>query len=415
MKKILSMMAISALLVSMTGCTADNNDFGGKGEEKVGLKPIPQALTRVQQTDFARTSNAFANKLLTVLSAQPGHQGKNVCVAPMSAQYMFSITANAVVDNSIRQSLVNALGFESLDQLNAENGALLDKLSQDDEFVKVALANSVWLDAANAPYTPKFKNTMEHFYKAPTLVKEIIADVKKFHRELNEWAKQNTYGLIEEVHAGNNILTGLLIANANCFDGKWAYPFDKADTFDRTFYSADGTEKTVKTMEVSANLNTYTDEHIQMAELPYGQGYYSMMLIMPTEPTELDSIAEHADWWTWHKQMVKNDIMIRLPRLEIKNDWNLSTLCDALDMQLDITTEINAGSGSTNFGSSKLVQSTMLKVDEDGTRAVSAAASENVWVIDPGHTVMAFNKPFLYAIRENTTGAILFMGKVVKL
>ena len=64
---------------------------------------------------------------------------------------------------------------------------------------------------------------------------------------------------------------------------------------------------------------------------------------------------------------------------------------------------------------SKLVQSTVLKVDEDGTRAVSASVSENIWCIDPGIPVMAFNKPFIYAIRENTTGAILFMGKVVKL
>lgn len=414
MKKILSMMAISALMVSMAGCTADNNVNGSDGEENVSLKPIPQALMRVQQTDFARTSNAFANKLLTVLSAQPEYQDKNVCVAPMSAQYMLSMVANGVVEDTVRQNVVNALGFENLDHLNAENRALLDKLSQDDEYVKVALANSVWMDTTSAPYIPAFKDVMEKYYKAPTKVLDILGDVDGFHNSLNEWAMQNTYGLVQEVHAGQNILTGLVLANANCFDGKWAYPFDKADTYDRTFTNVDGTEKTVKTMEACANFNTYIDEHIQMAELPYGQGYYSMMLIMPTETADLDSIAEHADWWAWHEQMSDRiQMRIRLPRLEIQNDWKILPLCKSMGINLSAFTAMKAG--TREIGLNKLVQSTVLKVDEDGTRAVSASVSENIWCIDPGIPVMAFNKPFIYAIRENTTGAILFMGKVVKL
>lgn len=69
MKKMISMFAISALLVSMASCTDDNGN-GGSGND-VDLKPIPLAYSQVQQTEFAQQSNKFANKLMALLSADP--------------------------------------------------------------------------------------------------------------------------------------------------------------------------------------------------------------------------------------------------------------------------------------------------------------------------------------------------------
>lgn len=66
MKKMISMFAISALLVSMASCTDDNGNGGGND---VDLKPIPLAYSQVQQTEFAQQSNKFANKLMALLSA----------------------------------------------------------------------------------------------------------------------------------------------------------------------------------------------------------------------------------------------------------------------------------------------------------------------------------------------------------
>lgn len=106
-----------ALAMSMTSCTDDNANGGDSGME---IKPIPQALSRVQQTDFAQHNNKFANKLFAVLSAQSSLQGQNVCLAPTSMQQTFSILANGLEDD-FRDKVVQAMGFESIDELNMEN------------------------------------------------------------------------------------------------------------------------------------------------------------------------------------------------------------------------------------------------------------------------------------------------------
>ena len=124
MKKLISIFAMAALVASMASCTDDTENGSGDG---VDLKPITIVYSQVQQTEFAQRSNKFANKLMTVLSADPEKQNENVCVAPMSMQYMFSILANGV-NEALQNEIVNALGFDDIESLNQENLALLDKL-----------------------------------------------------------------------------------------------------------------------------------------------------------------------------------------------------------------------------------------------------------------------------------------------
>lgn len=97
MRKLTSMIALSVLLVSMASCSNDSNVTDQPGD--VDLKPIPAAYSKVQQIPFAQQSNAFANRLFTVLSEQPANQGKNVCVAPMSMQCMLSMIANGAEES----------------------------------------------------------------------------------------------------------------------------------------------------------------------------------------------------------------------------------------------------------------------------------------------------------------------------
>ena len=110
MKKQISIFAMAALVASMASCTDDTDNGSGDG---VDLKPIPIVYSQVQQTEFAQRSNKFANKLMTVLSADPEKQDENVCVAPMSMQYMFSILANGV-NEALQNEIVNALGFDDI-------------------------------------------------------------------------------------------------------------------------------------------------------------------------------------------------------------------------------------------------------------------------------------------------------------
>ncbi len=413
MRKLTSMIALSVLLVSMASCSNDSNVTDQPGD--VDLKPIPAAYSKVQQIPFAQQSNAFANRLFTVLAEQPANQGKNVCVAPMSMQYMLSMIANGA-EESLQREIVAALGFENIGQLNADNLALHDKLAQDAAYVQVGLSNGMWLDQQRS-YLPAFQSTMQNYYMADMQTAGFY-DTKNhpsINAAIDAWAKEHTNGQIKTLPIDLNILTRLVSVSANYFDAKWASPFDPAVTKQQPFYNAKGQSANVMTMSQTLAANYYTDDVQQMVELPYGQGYFSMIVAMPKQPEQLDSLIQHADWWRWHEQMTYGRAEVKLPRFAISScQADVATMLDALNMpNVNEATYPYIATG-TPLELSTIIHSVSIKVDENGTKAASAAGGKMDDLIAPYTPTLAFDHPFIFAIRENTTGAILFMGKVVQ-
>lgn len=403
-----------ALLVSMSSCSNDSGEE--QGIQEGDLKPIPQVMTRAQQTDFSRVSNVFANKLFGVLASQPSAEGKNVCVAPMSMQYALSILANGAVD-PVQQQMVQAMGFESITHLNAENHSLLEKLSEDDDYVKVAFANSIWLDNVWSTPLPEYKSLIENTYDATVNMADFESDLNAVQQQVNAWAKDKTNNYISQVPLDLHLDSRMAAVNVCNFDGKWAKPFDPQSTYDGSFANYDGTVSSVKLMLAcyDEKFAGCEDENAKMIELPYGQGYYTMMLVMPNNPEQLDEMIANADWWAWHEKMAQKWSEIAMPRFAVASDWaDVDKLLPSLGMpeKLAITFDKIL---SAEIQMQKLVQSVVLKVDENGTKVSSASSSMNDFAISDLSGRITINKPFIFAIRENTTGAILFMGKVVKL
>ncbi len=401
---------ILALLVSMSSCTNDE----GEEQPNVDLKPIPQVVTRAQQTEFSKVSNAFGNKLFNVLSSQPEAEGKNICVAPLSMQYTLSFLANGAKD-AICQQMVKAMGFESIDYLNAENRSLLEKLSQDDDYVKVSLANSIWLDNDFGTPNADYVSLLQRCYDASVNMVDFRKDYNAVQQKVNAWAKEKTNDFVSQVPLGLHRDTKMVSVNVCNFYGKWAYPFNPQATLESLFNNYDGTQSHIKLMFSYQGLSGYADEQLEIAELPYGQGYYTMMLVMPRNTEQLDEIAANADWWGWHEKISIKWDQLAVPRFTISSEWpNIESLFPSLGMseKLEVLcdkifpNEIQLGN---------ITQSVVLKVDENGTKASSASGNMNDEYIDDVNHRLILNKPFIFAIRENTTGAILFMGKVVKL
>lgn len=169
------------------------------------------------------------------------------------------------------------------------------------------------------------------------------------------------------------------------------------------------------TMSNTAEVNHYVDESLQMVELPYGQGYYSMMVVMPKRTECLPEIIEHADWWAWHKLMTKSEATVCLPRFSAMTDWgNLINETAALGMPSAFGAGFPKVAENLNAALMELAHKVAIRVDENGTKAAATSAGVGITTA-PGPTpYLPFDHPFIYAIRENTTGAILFMGRVVE-
>ena len=152
----------------------------------------------------------------------------------------------------------------------------------------------------------------------------------------------------------------------------------------------------------------YVDDEVSVAELTYGRGYYSMMIVMPKDIGQ--QITDKTDWWGLHNKLVSATIAIRLPTFKVQNEvQNIVKVCQQLGINKLFDVQSN-GVCYVNMG-----QSAMIDVDENGTKAAAVSYAEGLYTSDKPTGPIKFDHPFVYAIRENTTGTILFIGKVGQL
>ena len=161
-------------------------------------------------------------------------------------------------------------------------------------------------------------------------------------------------------------------------------------------------------MQASVDAKVYVDGDVSVAELTYGRGYYSMMIVMPKDIGQ--QITDKTDWWGLHNKLVSATIDIRLPKFKVQNEFqNIVKVCQQLGINKLFDVQSN-GVCYVNMG-----QSAMIDVDENGTKAAAVSYAEGLYTSDKPTGPIKFDHPIVYAIRENTTGTILFIGKVGQL
>ena len=393
-----AVLALSGML--LTGCSDDTGE----------IPPIKIEYTRVEQTEFAGQSNQFANTLLATLAAKPEAKNANIVVSPVSVQYLLSMMANTINEEA-QAEIYAAMGMTgySLDQVNQNSKQLLERLQQDDQYVQVALANSVWAADGVLPASD-FKSKIKDSYNADLMDCDFANKSTEVKQLICQWAKEKTRGMVRELSVTPTPKTRILLANATYFNGKWSQPFNGRNTYKGTFYNEDNTTSQIDMMSATMPALAYADDDITAVELSYGRGYYTMMVVMPKDVSKL--IEARTDWWALHNKLLKADELdVKLPKFKVKNQWeDMVSVCR--EMGINKLFDTFSGTGSAYV---QMAQDVVIEVDENGTKAAAASGSSDVVMLPDPPKRVVFDHPFVYAIRENTTGTILFMGKVGKL
>lgn len=411
---ILKKLFVLGLAAALFVACSDNDG------EKLPVGSIPdieQELTRAEQTDFAASGNAFGGKMLETIAAVPLNRDSNICISPISMQYLLTMLANGAAPEALSElSSVMGMGGYTLEEINRNSHSLLEKLPVTDEYVTVALANSVWTDKTIS-VASAFSENLVAYYNADVEQVDFFNNPQQAETAINSWASRNTNRMVNELSIDISSSTRAVLANATCFNGKWAYPFDKRFTVTGTFYNEDGTESQVPMMCKEASVLCYDDETLSAVELPYGKGYFSMMLVMPKSTVHPMDVLAGTDLWALHGLMEKRSrVQFHVPRFKLECHWK-----DMLDVCRSMGIEwLFAADGLLYFSQpicniNQIVQDIVIEVTENGTSAaaVSSGASDS---LDGGSTLnLTLNRPFVFAIRENTTGTVLFMGKIGKL
>lgn len=412
MKNTLTILGMSALILLGTACNSDDNGNSiGKNERK------DIALTRAE-LEMVGANNEFAFDFYNQLNAHVGQH--NMMVSPLSLTQAMAMLANGA-DGDTKTELVKLLGFEgySLEEMNAYYMNLNKGLLSVDKATKLSLANSFWL---NNQYTAidSYKKTLQTYFDAE--VQELAFD-NTIYAIINRWVEENTYGCIKNMlYEGDiNNSTVMALLNATYFKGAWKDKFEEKNSFKGNFEAPDKSSFVEYMKQDNFEANVYEDAECKLIELPYGNEAFSMVVVLPNTEATLDELMQNVDadkWQNWMEQLsLHTNVLVQLPKFTGEYEYNENLKQTLMEMGIvDAFSALDADFSQmiekrmfVNF----IKQNSFIKVNEEGTEAAAVTyIGENI--ADAGMKKFEFKatRPFFYAIKEKSTGVILFMGKV---
>jgi serine protease inhibitor len=355
--------------------------------------------------------NAFGLSLLATLIQ--GGPGTNTAISPVSVAICLQIAYNGA-QGTTQPAMARALqlGSLTLSQLNDDNAALLAALLEPDPQVTLTVANSLWVLQGSDSVVPAFVSTDRTYYGA------MIGDLGGAPADVNEWVNTQTNGEITQILPSDMDMSKIvaILANAIYFKGSWQSAFDPGHTAAAPFTLADGTQATVQMMrENQAHLPYLQGQNFQAISVPYGQGRLSMLIVLPTAGIDLGDFVGSmtpTDIDGWVGEMSSDrPVDLNLPRFTTTYSQSLVSALSTLGMGIAFQPHVGDLSGIfPNAYISAVQHATVVHVDETGTVASGSTTVPVGTTAVEEPVVVHMSRPFFYAIRDNQTGALLFVG-----
>jgi len=346
--------------------------------------------------------------------------GKNVFISPASVGLALAMTYNGAV-GATKQAMERALEIQGMNhlELNKAYAALRQALENPDQKGQLNIANSLWAKKG-VTFNPDFIQRNKQFYGAE--VATLDFNNPSASSTINSWVADKTKGKIDKIVDNIDPQSILFLINAIYFKGKWADEFDKARTKEEPFTNAAGQRKPHPMMHQSGKYNYYEAKNFQAVSIPYGGDRVSMYIFLPTAGSTLNQLQSEltsTNWDSWIKQFVKTQGDIAVPRFKVEYEIELNDALKALGMGIAFDPQRADFTGicqtSDNAFISRVKHKTFAEVNEEGTEA-AAATSVEVTVTSAMRPQRSFrmivDHPFFFAIRDNKTGTLLFMGSI---
>jgi len=387
------------------------------GEVAYNLNP-QASLDQIQA--LADAHNAFALDLYKQLAGE----GENIFYSPYSIYMALLMTyAGAAGDTASQMESTLHLPY-SQEEVHAVMNALnlqlkANSIVDDKPAFTLNIVNQLWGQAGYA-FLPEFLNTLSQNYNAGLKTVDFAADPEAARELINLWVEAQTNEKIRDLIPEGvlNELTRLVITNAVYFKAAWLSPFDPANTKNGSFTLLDGTQADVPMMHQSSSMRAYVSQDVQAVELPYEGGTYSMVALMPTAGS-LDTFEQSLTAESLQgilNQLERASVTLSMPKFKFDAAFALNDALEGMGMT-DAFDPMKANfsgmDGTTSLYISSALHKAFVDVNEEGTEAAAATAVAIGLTSAPGqsYTIM-LDHPFLFLIRDNATGTLLFVGRM---
>jgi serine protease inhibitor len=403
----------------LTGCK-------GAGAATVSLPnrdPLPSvtvATKELNQGTGAQVVNGI-NELgfgLLRTVSQPSPQ-KNLCISPASVAIALGIARTGASGNT-KTGIAQTYGSQGVPDADLDKTSrdLIGLLTSADPKVEVNLANSLWV----APTVKLKTGYLDRTYRSfGAEVANVDFGRGVGVKQINDWVSKETKGHISSMIDAPNPSISLMILNAVYFKAPWTTPFNKDVTKPGDFHFANGSVSQTPLMHLRGSFSYARVDHAQILSIPYASQRYAMMLYLPDEDSPLSDnmMFLQASALTGDiRKMTLQDVDLTMPKFSAKFTAPLTSPLIALGMK-DACNPGAAnfkGISDTPLFISEVLHKTTMDVEEEGTVATAAtsvtmeATSAGPGAERPPPIEFIANRPFLYAIRDTVTGAILFLG-----
>ncbi len=385
----------------------------------------------------AFTYERFGIRLLRAAVAHANPDSSRV-LSPLSAGQALALALGAAKD-STALAIARALDLGGLgsDGIAARSRRFNDAVRTRRD-ITLKIANALWVDTS-ATLQPQFASWARARYGAAVRVQPLR--VPQVVPVLNRWADSVTSGAIPVIRDkpfGESVEVAL--TNAVYFKGLWLEPFDSARTQERPFTTANGTRVATPTMERIAYLAYRRGPRYQAARMPYTADLTALYIVLPDSGIRATAVLddlEQAGWPTPDPRKESRSVHLRLPRLHLAQATNLRPALTDLDMGIvfDPTRADFGGlvvprpdrpppcpplssgvhlDACTRYRISEASQHVYLDVDEKGTEAaaVTSFVFLGVTSVAPPPIEFFVDRPFLFALRDEKTGTLLFVGLI---
>ena len=399
-----------SVLLLFAGCDEFGADMFEKKEAEIG--PIDGRVVTAN-TKFG--FNLFNEIRKT-------EQDKNIFISPFSISIALAMTLNGA-SGETQQAMTDTLQLQGLnsESINVGYAGLRQTLLTSDPKVTLAIANSLWARQGFS-FKPDFLQRNTQFFGAE--ISTLDFDDPSASKTINQWVDTNTNGKIQKIVSDHiDPLTVLFLINAIYFKGPWQEEFDPSKTQESPFYLANGDEKQVPMMKQQLRHPYYQGENFQAISLAYGDGQMRMYIFLPDRESDLNAFFENLNferWEDWMSQFHSQDVSLVMPKFKLEYSKTLNDTLKALGMETAFDANLADFSrmASSEFGNlyiEKVVHKTFVEVNEEGTEAAAATSVQvGVTSLPPPPISFIVDRPFFFAIRDNETKMVLFMGVLME-
>ncbi|MGA3013145.1 MAG: serpin family protein [Bacteroidales bacterium] len=373
-------------------------------------------------TAIAEGNNKFAFKLYNELKNK---SDKNIIYSPFSISTALAMVY-AGARNETADQIRQVMNFQPGEQFNLEYKNFLKTLSDSSQnHIKLNIANGLWVQENFNFYDSYLGLVTTNYDSELKRVDFINKDARERATvDINTWIEHKTNGKIRDILDRNSLdsFTRMVLVNAIYFYGDWAQPFQQEFTHPQDFFLSEQSHVNVPFVNRIARYNYYEDSTIKAIEIPYKDNKASMLIFLPNDRNGIAGFDMLFDYKYYVKvidNLQSNEVSLAFPKFTTTYHKELEDILPNMGMPLAFS-PLNADfSGMCDIREhlyiKKVIHQAFIKVTEEGTEAAAATVvimkAGSARIINIKHFIA--DHPFIFLIKDNTTGSILFFGKLM--